>query len=347
MSEAIVNVTESYNRYSQPQLAAIDLSISFIHQAIDALDIDKSLLNNPLLIADFGTSHGANSIYAIKLIINYLHEKKKISQEPLVIHNDLPTNDWEKVFKLLINDNSYKAVASGHSFYEQCLPNNSLSIGYSSTSIHWLSKKPCNISNHCVSLFAVNDELIAFKSQARIDYMNFLESRSHELIPGGILILVIPSLNNQGHCGNQNAKDLLYKCAKEICLTSEELFNYTIPSHIRSYDECIDEKLFNQYSFQLIKSELRNSTINFYEQLQFGQITLEEFAQNRTEFMRPWCEPILKTALEINKQRSKEEINQLLNQYWTIYYSKIKEKPDEYKSCLSYTYLILKKKSQN
>ncbi|CAF1052581.1 unnamed protein product [Rotaria sp. Silwood1] len=142
MSEAIVNVTESYNTYSQPQLAAIDLSISFIHQAIDALDIDNSLLNNLLIIADFDTSH---------------------------------------------------AVASGHSFYEQCLPNNSLSIGYSSTSI-----------------------------------------------------------------------------------------------------QC---------------------TINFYEQLQIKQITLEEFAQNRTEFMCPWCESILKIALEMNKQRLKEEINQLLNQY--------------------------------
>ncbi|CAF2618594.1 unnamed protein product [Rotaria sp. Silwood2] len=343
MSEAIVNVTGTYNTYSQPQLAAINLSISFIHQAIDALNIDNSLLNNPLIIADFGTSHGANSIYAIKLIINYLREKKKDYREPLVIHNDLPTNDWEKVFKLLINDNSYKAVASGHSFYEQCIPNNSLSIGYSSTSIHWLSKKPCNISNHCVSLFAIDDELIAFKSQARTDYMNFLENRSHELISGGILILAIPSLNDQGKCGNQNAKNLLYTCAEQIGLTSEELLNYTIPSHIRSYDECVDEKLFNQYSFQLIKAELHSSTINFYEELQVGQTTLEEFARNRTEFMRPWCEPILKTALEINKQHSKEEIDQLLNQYWIIYKSKIEEKPDEYKSYLSYTYLILKK----
>jgi len=93
MSEAIVNVTGSYNRNSKPQLVAIDLSISFIHQAIDAFDIDNSLLTNPLIIADFGTSHGANSIYAIKLIINYLREKKKDYREPLIIHNDLPTND--------------------------------------------------------------------------------------------------------------------------------------------------------------------------------------------------------------------------------------------------------------
>jgi len=347
MSEAIVNVTGSYNTNSKPQLAAIDLSISFIDQAIDAFDIDNSSLTNSLIIADFGTSHGANSIYAMKLIINYLREKKKDYREPLIIHNDLPTNDWQTVFQLLIKDNSYKAVANGHSFYEQCLPNNSLSIGYSSTSIHWLSKKPCNISTHCVSLFATDDELIAFKSQARTDYMNFLENRSRELIPGGILILAIPSLNNQGQCGNQNVKNLLYKCAQEICLTSEELFNYTIPSHIRSYDECIDENIFNQYSFQLIKAKLCNASKNLYQQQELGQITLDQFAQNRTEFMRPWCEPILRTALEINKKRSKEEIDQLLNQYWTIYELQIKEKPHEYNSYLTYTYLVLKKISKN
>jgi hypothetical protein len=59
--------------------------------------------------------------------------------------------------------------------------------------------------------------------------------------------------------------------------------------------------------------------------------------------MRPWCEPILRTALEINKQRSKEEIDQILNQYWTIYKLKIKENPHEYSSYLTYTYLVLKK----
>ncbi|CAF4166155.1 unnamed protein product [Rotaria magnacalcarata] len=303
MSDAIVNVTGSYNTNSQPQLTAINLSISFIHQAIDALHIYNSFLSNALIIADFCTSPGANSVYSIKLIINYLCEKNKLYREPVIIHNDLPTNDWKKVFQLLIDDNSYKAEVSGHSFYEQCLPDNSLSIGYSSTSIHWLSKKPCNISNHCVALFATGDELIAFQSQVRMDYMSFLENRSHELIPGDILILALPSLNGQEQCGKQNAKDLLYKCAE---------------------------------------AELRNNPINFYEQLEIGEITLGKFAQSRSEFIRSWCEPILKTALEINEQHSKELVNRNLIQYWIIYQSKIKEKTDEY-NYLNNTYLILKK----
>ncbi|CAF4684321.1 unnamed protein product, partial [Rotaria magnacalcarata] len=63
-------------------------------------------------------------------------------------------------------------------------------------------------------LFATGDELIAFQSQVRMDYMSFLENRSHELIPGDILILALSSLNGQEQCGKQNAKDLLYKCAE-------------------------------------------------------------------------------------------------------------------------------------
>jgi len=51
-------------------------------------------------------THGANSIFIMKFIIKRL-----------------------KVDLLRI-DNSYHAVASGRSFYEQCLPSSSLSIGY-------------------------------------------------------------------------------------------------------------------------------------------------------------------------------------------------------------------------
>jgi hypothetical protein len=88
---------------------------------------------------------GSNSISAMKTIIEYFREIKKIVKQPLVIHNDLPTNDWTSLFQLVNKDNSYNGVAIGRSFYEQCLPNNSLSICYSSSSLHWLSNKPCNI----------------------------------------------------------------------------------------------------------------------------------------------------------------------------------------------------------
>jgi hypothetical protein len=195
-SSGILNMGGSYNSNSLPQLSVIQSSISFIEQAIDVLDIVPSSF--PIIIADFGSSHGVNSMYAIKTIIDYIKRTKKAENSFLVIHNDLPTNDWTTLFNVLNQDRTYFGLSNGRSFYEQCLPSNVLTIGYSSTSIHWLSQKPCNISNHCYFLFAKDEELAAFKTQAQRDYAQFLENRSHELIKGGVLILTILSIDEEG-----------------------------------------------------------------------------------------------------------------------------------------------------
>ena len=79
----------------------------------------------------------------------YLEETKKLVTPPLVVHNDLPTNDWTKLFQLLSEDKSYQGVANGYSFYDQCLPSNSLSIGFTASSMHWLYKIPFHLKNHC------------------------------------------------------------------------------------------------------------------------------------------------------------------------------------------------------
>jgi hypothetical protein len=147
-------MSEGYNENSRPQLETVDSTIQYVHEAINVLDTQNCF--SPFIIADFGSAHGHNSMHVMKLIIQCLKETNKIENEKqvLVVHNDLPTNNWTTLFHLLNKDNSYHSVANGRSFYEPCLPPNFLSIGYSSTSLHWLSCKPCNISNHCASLFA-------------------------------------------------------------------------------------------------------------------------------------------------------------------------------------------------
>ncbi|CAF4694243.1 unnamed protein product [Rotaria socialis] len=72
-------------------MVAIYASIPYIREAIDVLDISTSC---PLFtIADFGASHGLNSMRAMKMIIEYLREAKMVDDEQqqiLVVHNDLP-----------------------------------------------------------------------------------------------------------------------------------------------------------------------------------------------------------------------------------------------------------------
>lgn len=191
MSGATLGMATNYNSNSHIQRTAVEISIPFIKQAVDTLDI-PSIASSPFIIADFGSSQGLNSVYAMKTIIDYLYEKKNDMREPLIVHNDLPTNDWTTLFQLLIETNMYRGLASGRSFCEQCLPNNSLSIGYSSSALSWLSGKPCNISDHCYADLSRNlKEREAFKHYAYLDYCRFLENRSRELLFNGVLILSI------------------------------------------------------------------------------------------------------------------------------------------------------------
>jgi hypothetical protein len=336
-----LGMTGSYNSNSFPQFVAIQSSIPFIQQAIDVLDLIPSSF--PIIIADFGAAHGANSIYVMKIIIDYLNQTKKTDRSVLVIQNDLATNDWSSVFNLLNQDRTYFGIGNGRSFYEQCLPSNSLSIGYCANATHWLSRKPCNISNHCMSNFAQGEELSAFQAQAKNDYAQFLENRSRELTQGGVLILTILSADEQGRTMFEGAKHTLYKSAQLLPMNDEELLNYTIPIYIRSYKECLDEELFKKYSLQLVKSDFCLVSSKVYDKYISGAITLDEFAKDRTGYTRSYTESALKQALEINEKRSKEDIDELLNQFWSIYHQQVKERPEEHNSSSYRTHLVLKK----
>ena len=339
-NESLV-MAKSYNSNSTTQLAIIQSSIPFIKLAIDTLDIIPSSF--PIVIVDFGSSHGVNSMYAMETIVDYIRTSKKTERSFLVIHNDLPANDWTQIFNILNEKKIYFGLANGRSFYEQCLPSNLVTVSYSSTSLHWLSRKPCNISNHCLSFFAQGEERAAFESQAKNDYSQFLQNRSHELVQGGVLILSILAVDKEENNPLKNAGDLLYKCAKLLLLNEEELLEYTFPFHIRSYKEYIDEEVFKQCSLQLMKSDFCYTQPKFYDEFQEGKITVEQFAQKHAGFIRGWAESLFKILLQRNKTRSEEDVNELSDRFWSIFYEQIMENPKEHNSSTSEIHLVFKK----
>jgi len=335
-----LGMSGDYNANSSHQLDLIKSTLSYICEGIETLNIE--CLSDPIIIADFGSSHGLNSINAMKTIIHYLKQIEK-EKQILVIHNDLPTNNWTSLFELLNKEQSYYGVACARSFYESCLPENSLSVGYSSSSLHWLSRKPCNITNHCSSPFAQHDEFQQFKDQAKLDFNAFIQHRARELRSGGILILTIGSTDDQGWTGSDSYNELLYKCAQTL-LKPEELINFTIPIYNRSFSECTDHDLFVQCSLKLIKAELHKIKSYLFDQYKNGKITLDEFAKTLTPIMRTWSETILRQAIQSNG-RSLEDIENILKQFWILFEKEVRERPNAYEHpiCFYNTYLILQK----
>jgi hypothetical protein len=147
---------EHYNQNSAPQLSVVEKSLAYIRKAVmlcQAAVCDNC--SRSFTIVDYGCSQGANSVVAIKEILSNLKEQYATTslQNVLVIFNDQPANDWIVLFKTVeqhLNKEDHQHVttlASGKSFYEQIMPSDSVHFAYTSTAIHWLSKKLCNITN--------------------------------------------------------------------------------------------------------------------------------------------------------------------------------------------------------
>jgi len=184
---------EHYNQNSEPQLNSVLKSFPYIQRAV--LECQATIatdLPTSFTIVDYGCSQGANSVVAIEEILSNL--RKKYSTPPslnfLVVFNDQSTNDWATLFKTVekhfLKDEHVTTLASGKSFYEQIMPPNSVHFAYTSTSINWISKKPCNITNQCcISAVEVrHEEFQLWKQQAYNDYKLFLQNRSKELKKG-------------------------------------------------------------------------------------------------------------------------------------------------------------------
>ena len=314
--------------------------MTYLHAGIDALSVPRS---TRLIVADYGTSYGRSSVQRMTTVSEYLRRTKKPRAPPIFIHNDLPTNDWTHLFEQLARQSSYHGLASGRSFYEQCLPSNSLSLGFSSASLHYLSSKPCPIAEHCFVHFATDDERQRFRHKAKLDWDRFLKHRSEELHSHGILALNIPSADDHGRMGFDRYFDLIYQCARSSSLlTPNELLDFTLPFYLRSFDDCVDEELFQRYALTLIKAEFVPLKSFVFDQYQQGRLTRQRLAESLTLMLRPGTELALQQALHVNG-RSNEAIDGILAQFWSLVEREIRDEPDH--ECL-HTYatlLILKK----
>lgn len=315
--------------------------LSFIRTGLDALTISHG---NPLIIADYGSSYGRSTVQLMKFILDYLRAKKKLDRTTLVVHNDLPNNEWTRLFQLLNTDSSYFAVASGRSFYEPCLPMKSLTLGYSAASLHHLSRKPCVIREHCYVDYASKEEQRLFQEQAKIDWESFLRHRSNELHSGGVLLLSIPCRGESKENGFDHYFDILYQCAQTVSLFSTaELIELTLPFYLRSFEECVNEQLFARYSLQCLQAELISLKSWVFDEYQRGMINRRKLAQTITLLLQPGTTTALESVLEAHR-RTPGQIKEITERFWSSVEKMIEDRPYHH---IDHTYavnLILKKK---
>ncbi len=245
MREPVMEGSGFYNRHSELQAVSARSADGVLERALEAVPIPSGLIT----VADFGSSQGHNSLRQLAIAIDRLGERAGQHRDIMVVHTDLPHNDFTSLFLTLERDpGSYLhgrrqvfASAIGRSFYARLLPARSVTFGWSAFALHWLSALPAPMLAHIWPVCAAPAEAKALAEVAALDWKNFLSSRAGELAPGGQLVLVLGAMNAAGTTGLEPMMDLangiLTDLVAEGRIDATAYMHMNIASRPRSRDE--------------------------------------------------------------------------------------------------------------
>ncbi|KAK4485112.1 hypothetical protein RD792_007722 [Penstemon davidsonii] len=107
------------------------------------------------------------------------------------------TNDFNTLFRSLPKNNYYHALGLPGDFHGRLLPKSSLHFAYCSWSLHWLTEAPTTALNKGAAMYSGNrkDQVYdAYLCQFGKDLGSFLDARAQELMSGGLMTLLLPTV---------------------------------------------------------------------------------------------------------------------------------------------------------
>ncbi len=215
----------SYNLHAKVPAGGGNRALPYLKEAARSCTLLPG--SDPIVIADYGSSQGKNSLAPMRAAIRCLRTRVGNERALMVIHVDQHANDFNTLFDVLhsdperysMDDRNIFASAIGRSFYENVFPRDQVHLGWCSYAAVWLSRIPALIPGHFVALGSTGDVRAAFHRQAANDWRLFLSLRGRELRSGGRLVVVLPGLTDHGvsgfeplfNCANAVLEDLVYE----------------------------------------------------------------------------------------------------------------------------------------
>ena len=94
--------SETYSVSSRLQAAGLRRAIALFEQAADTVPLPRP--PQPIVIADYGASTGHNSLLPISAAIPVLRNRTRPEHSVLVVHTDVPDNNFTVLFEMLADD---------------------------------------------------------------------------------------------------------------------------------------------------------------------------------------------------------------------------------------------------
>jgi hypothetical protein len=242
-SHGVMEGMGAYNKHAKLPAGGAALAMPLLEKAVQSVQLDND--GRPVVIADYGSSQGKNSMAPVQLAVRGLRRRIGPNRAISVFHIDQPSNDFATLFAVLDADPDRYVVgepnvfpaAIGRSFYQNVLPPGSVHLGWSSYAAMWLSKIPMLIPNHFFPAHTSGDVHAEFDRQGAKDWEAFLSLRAKELCPGGRLVIVLPALADDGSSGFTHVIDEANAALEEMVsdgsITAEERSGMTVGNYPR------------------------------------------------------------------------------------------------------------------
>jgi hypothetical protein len=239
LTHGVMEGDGAYNRHARLQAAGMALVMPVLEQAARNVTLDAG--NDPVVIADYGSSQGKNSLAPIGAAIRGLRVRLGSDRPIIVIHVDQPRNDFNTLFEVLetdpdryvLSDPRVFPCAVGRSFYGNVIPPEHVCLGWCSYAVVWLSRVPALVPGHFVALRSTGAVRAAYDRQGAADWETFLSLRASELRPGGRLLVVLPGLNDDGVSGFEalfdHANAALAELVDEGAIAADERRRMVLP----------------------------------------------------------------------------------------------------------------------
>ncbi|KAI4326363.1 hypothetical protein MLD38_031685 [Melastoma candidum] len=278
---------DSYARNSEIQRTYISCSVPVLEKALLELCRDPDL-PPALTIADMGCSSGPNSLRAVYTCIKVVYmECRRLERPPpefCVLLNDLPLNDFNTVFRSLpeFHRRMREEMGSGFgpcfvigvpgSFYGRLFPRGSLNFVVSSTSLHWLSRVPEEMTNTrdlefinkgkvYLSKSSPRGVFQAYEKQFRRDFHAFLESRGEEMADRGRMVVTMGGRRTPDPAADESCLlwdylgEAFQSLVREGLIEESKLDSYNTP-YYRPYIEDLKELIETEGSFHVVGVEI-------------------------------------------------------------------------------------------
>jgi SAM-dependent methyltransferase len=339
----------------------IDGATPLVLDAISKMQLDRT---DAFCFSDMGCADGGSSMALVRRAIETVRAGAS-SRQVHVLYTDQPRNNYNALFAILhgleagpeaayLDDFSgVFASASGSSFYRQLCPDNTLDLGFSSTAMHWLSRKPCDISDHVQAVGASGKELAEFQRQGHADWRTILAQRARELRPGARLVLVNFCRDEQGrYLGHTGGVDM-FGMFNELWLdmvangdiTHAEYARMTLPQYYNDVEE-FSAPLVDQssdiYRAGLRLESIQTRIVDCPYKVDFQQHgDARRFARDYVPTLRSWTQSTFAGALD--PSRSLESRNELVDNFYSSYEDRVASSPAGHGMDYVHAYVVIRK----